>query len=304
MRWHGPLLLIVLMGAVAAARAEDEPAGSAVVVDQEGRETQATGIRFTAGVHRLSWLADPEGKTEDAKKGPLAVEVREVNSTTFAKGVVTYVPISHLQSAAYDYNKQAVTLGVKGLKEPLTGTLKFKGINTLSFTGAVAGKTTTFSAGVPGKSGVREVAFAGARPIPEPKATGTTWSIQIFQPKSDPKDPALVVRNLKLLYQLPGGVERVEESIPVRRGMALPLNGTLKQLDMAATDLNTNLAAAEAVTTAGPDPVTVIIPLTREFDKRTGTVVGFVGEVDAGWKLFPLHTVKTMTLTGVKKKVE
>ena len=40
----------------------------------------------------------------------------------------------------------------------------------------------------------------------------------------------------------------------------------------------------------------------RSEDKKAGTLVGFLGEVDAGWKLFPLHTIKVITPS--KRKIE
>jgi hypothetical protein len=286
-------------------RADDPlPEGSAVVIDGDGKEVKLTGVKFTTGTRRLAWLADPNGATDDAKKGPLAVEVREVQSTTFTKGIVTLVQLAHVESAKYDYEKQVVNLSVKGLKEPLTGTLQYKGLNVLGFAGSVDGKVAAFSGGVMGKSAakaVKAVTFSGAKPLPEPKLTGTTWAIQIVQPKSN--DPTLTVRNLKVLYQFPGGVEHLEDGIPVRKGALLSLNGMVKRLEIVATDTNTNMAAAEVETTTGPERV-IVVPLTQEVDKKTGTLIGFVGEVEAGWKLFPLHTIKIMTLTEIKKKVE
>ena len=147
----------------------------------------------------------------------MALEVREMHSTNFVqgKGVATYVALSHVESVKYDYEKKVADINVKGLKEPLKGTLQYQGINVLGFTGSVDGKATTFSAGVPGKSKVKELIFSGAAALPEPKKTGTAWAIQIVQPLE--KDPTLTVRNLKVLYQYSGGVEKLETSIPVRK---------------------------------------------------------------------------------------
>jgi hypothetical protein len=307
MRCGRRFLILVLTAGLAGAfaRADDPlPAGSAVVVDVEGKEVTLTRVNFITGIRRLAWLADPNGTTEDAKKGPLAVEVRETHSTTFTKGVVTLVQVSHLEAVKYDYEKKIVNLSVKGLKESLTGTLEYKGLNVLGFDGSVDGKVTLFGGGVFGKSTIKAVktaTFSGAKALPEPKLTGTTWAIQIVQPAA--KDPTLTVRNLKVLYQFPGGVERVEDGIPVRKGALLPLNGTVKRLEILATDTNTNMTAAEVETTTGPERI-IIVPLTQELEKKTGTLIGFVGEVDAGWKLFPLHTIKVITLTDVKKKVD
>jgi hypothetical protein len=297
------MMLILMAGFVGTAALADDPSpdGSVTVTSVEGKETKVTGLKFATGTHRLAWLADPNGSTEDAKKGPLALEVREPQSTTFTKGVVTYVQFSHLESIKYDYDNKVVNLSVKGLKEPLKGTLQFKGFNSLTFSGTADDKNATFSAGVLGKSTVKAVTFSGAKALPEAKKTGTTWAIQISQPAE--KDPTLTVRNLKVLYHYTGGLEKLEDGIPVRKGALLPLNGTVKRFEILATDPNTNMAAAEVETTSAPERV-IIVPLIQELDKKIGTLIGFVGEVDAGWKLFPLHTIKVITLTDVKRKVE
>ncbi|HEV3384878.1 MAG TPA: hypothetical protein VG097_08675 [Gemmata sp.] len=302
-RNNGGVMLLLAAGLFGITAQADEPAleASVTVLNTDGKESQVTELKFTTGTHRLAWLANPDGKTEDDRKGPLALEVREIQSTTYTKGVVTYVPISHIESVKYDYDNKVINLSVKGLKGPLKGTLQYKGLNALNFSGKVDDKATTFSAGVIGKSTVKAVTFSGAKALPEAKKTGTTWAIQISQPAE--KDPTLTVRNLKVLYHYSAGVEKLEDSIPVRKGALLPLNGTVKRFEILATDPNTNIAAAEVDTATSTERI-VAIPLIQELDKKTGTLIGFIGEVDVGWKLFPLHTIKVITLTDVKKKVE
>src|ERR1700722_1664731 len=138
------LAMITALVAATAQADDPTPDDTATVLSVGGKETKVTGVKFTAGTHRLAWLADPNGKTEDARRGPMALEVREVQSTTFTKGVITYVPIAHLESVKYDYESKAVNLSVKGIKEPLKGTLQFKGLNALTFSGSVDDKSTTF----------------------------------------------------------------------------------------------------------------------------------------------------------------
>jgi hypothetical protein len=297
------VMLIFFTGLAGTSAVADDPTTDETVsiLNTDGKEIKATGLKFTTGSHRLVWLADPNGTSEDARKGPLALEVREMQSTTFTKGVVTYVAFSHLESIKYDYENKVVNLNVKGLKEPLRGTLQYKGLNSLSFSGSVDDKTASFSAGVPGKSAVKALTFPSAKTLPEPKKTGTAWAIQIVHPAE--KDPTLTVRNLRVLYHYAGGIEKLEDGIPVRKGALLPLNGTVKRFEILATDPNTNIAAAEVDTTTAAERL-IAIPLTQELDKKPGTLIGFIGEVDAGWKMFPLHTIKVITLTDVKRKVE
>jgi hypothetical protein len=153
-----------------------------------------------------------------------------------------------------------------------------------------------FAGGVT-KSGIKSVTFPGAKPLPERKPGGLVWSVKVDQPKAG--NPTLTVRDLKALYALPGGVEQLADSLPVRKGDPLRLDDSLKRLEVLAVDANTHMAAAEVQTADGPER-TVVIPLTREQDKKTGTLVGLLGEVDAGWKLFPLHTIKTLSPADAK----
>jgi hypothetical protein len=261
----------------------------ATVTDAEGKEVKVTGLKLTVGTRRLNWLADPNGTTDDAKKGPLALEVREPHSTTYAKGVVTLVPVAAVESIKYDYDKQVASYTVKGLAEPLAGTLQFKGINVLGFGGTVDGKMTTFSGGAFTKGNIKAVAFADAKPLPARKA-GLPWLVQIDQPKA--MNPTLKASNFKFLYQFPGGVEELRDAGTVRKGEPLKLDDSVKAYTSLAVDVNAGMVAAEVQ--VGDAEKVVLIPLRVEQDGKTGTLVGLLGEVDAGWKLFPLETIKSM----------
>ncbi len=302
-------ILAGLSGALTPA-ADDPPGksgGEVIVSVLDGTEHTLTGVTFSVGTRRLGWLADPKGETADAKLGPVAVALREPNSTTYAKGVLTLIPVKHLESAKYDYEKDIVSLAVKGVKDPLIGSLEYTGINVLGIAGKAEGKAATFTAGVRGKTAVKVVAFPAPSPVqPVPKeAVGKGWSVKLVQSKKAaakmPEPPVLIVRNLKALVQSTGGGEQLIDGIPVRKGQPVPFDMNLKRFEMLATDLDTSIAAAEIELGAGPEKV-IAIPLTTEQDKKVSTLVGFLGEVDAGYKLFPLHTVKA--ITPYEKKVD
>lgn len=288
--------VVVVAGLTGAfAPADDPPAkagpGEVVLTDLDGKEHKLTGVKLTTGTRRLAWLGD-------AKSAPVAIELREPNSTTYAKGVLTLVPATSLESVKYDYEKQLATLTVKGLKDPLTGTLEYAKINTIGISGTDDGKVASFVAGAPGKSAVKTVTFAGTVPVP-PVAKGAAekgWSVKIVAGKKAagaPEPPAHLVRNMKVLVQYTGGTEQLIDGVPVRKGAPIPFDANLKRFEMLANDENTNVAAAEVEIGTGPEKV-IAIPLVTEQDKKTGTVVGFLGEVDAGYKLFPLHTVRAI----------
>ncbi len=285
MRRTWAVVTAVLVGCL--ARAADTPT-EATVTDVEGKEVKVTGLKFGVGTHRLTWLADANGATEDAKKGPLALEVREPHSTTYAKGIITYVPVGSVEGIKYDYDKRVASISVKGVMEPLAGTLEYKGINVLGFSGTVGEKAAVFSGGGFTKDHIKAVAFPGAKPVA--KRAATPWLVQIDQPKAE--NPTLKAANFKFLYVLPGGVEVLADAATVRKGDPLKLDDTVTAFTPVAVDQNTHMAAIEVQ--LGNIEKIVIIPQQVEMGGKMATLVGLVGEVEAGWKLFPMHTIKGM----------
>ena len=287
------LLPAVLVGGFLLAQPVESDPTVAFLVHSSGKELKLAGVRFTQGVRRLGWLADPKGKTDDDRRGPLALELREPDSTTYQKGVVTLVPTDSVVAIHYEYDKQEMSVAVKGLKQPLKGTLQYRGINVFGLEGKAGEVLGRFTGGT-AKDGFRSVTFPDAKPLATRPTEGLTWSIQIDQVKAG--HPILVVKSLRALYAFPGGVETITDNLPTHRNVmaSVRLDSSLKRLEIVAVDPNRHMAVAELTTDDGTQEKLVAIPLTREHDGRTGAVVGLIGEVDAGWKLFPLHTIKAI----------
>ncbi len=274
-------VLVLVVAAFAAGQPPKDAGPAATVTDAAGKEVALTGVRFTSGVRRLGWLGGP-------KDAPLAMELREHDSTTFQKGVTTLIPLTTVEAVRYDYPKLTLTVAVKGLPAPLDGSLQFKGINTCALEGSAGGVTGNFAGGA--KDGFRAVVFPGAAPLPA-RPAGAAWAVKVEQPKA--MNPTLAVRNLKVLYAA-GATEWLADDLPLRKGSPLKLDAAaVKKLELLAVDANTQTAAAELTPADGPERL-VAFPLTRERDGKTGQLVGLLGEVDAGWRLFPLHTVRTI----------
>lgn len=278
------LVACVAFACAASALVRAAEPTAATVTDAEGKELKVTGLKFGIGARRLAFLA------EGTDKGPLALEVREPLSTTYAKGVVTFVPLSTVEGVKYDYEKQLASIAVKGLKEPVAGTLQFKGINVLTFDAVADGKNAKYSGGAFTKGNIKAVAFAGAEPLSERKP-GAPWAVQIDQPKA--MDPTLKVSGVKFLYQGAGGTEWLSDTAPVRKGDVFKLDDTVTSFVPVAVDPNTLMAAVEVRTGDGPERI-VVLNLSAEKDGKKGTLIGLLGESEAGWKLFPLHTIKVM----------
>jgi hypothetical protein len=303
--WCGLIVLISTSVNGFGGGADEPGPDSVVVTDVDGKEHTLSAVKFSAGTRRLSWLGDSEGATEDAKKGPLALEVRESTSAMpLAQGIITLVPIASVESIRYDFDKEQVTIGVEGLSQPLTGALFYPRVNVIGISGTSTTKTASFTGGVRGKPSVKSITFAGVKPLARSRS-GTSWNIRIIKTKKDEPvvvdNPTLAARNLKVLVSTAGGGERLLDALPIRKGEPIAFDAKLKRFELLANDLNTGIAAAEIETADGAERV-IAIPLTLGKDKKASSIVGLVGEVDAGWKLFPLHTIKVITPS--KRKIE
>jgi hypothetical protein len=295
--WWGVIFVATASFASGWPAAEEPADGEAIVTDADGKAHKLAGVRFGSGTKRLTWLADPQGTSEDANKGPVAMEFREPHSTTLVKGVITLVPVGTIESLVFDHAKQEVTLSVKGLQQHLVGILGYQKVNVLGITGMSDGQNVSFVGGTSGKSAVKTMSFGGAHAPPKAKIL-STWNVQIAQPKAN--DPVVIVHNLKVLTAHSGGVEKLADAIPVRKGEPIPFDGKLKRFEVVAHDQITDVVAAEVE--VGGAERTIVIPHILDQAGKPGTVVGFLGEVDAGWKLFPLHTIKVITPS--KRKIE
>lgn len=282
----GGVLMVALFSIAAAA---GEPPTMATVVDADNNQRQVRELKFGIGTRRLTWLADPAGETDDARHGPLALEVREPHSTTYTKGIVTYVPLASVESIHYDYDKKAATIAVKGREAPLIGTLEYKGLNVLGFSGQVDGTPQTFSGGAFTKGNIRSVAFPQPVPVPARKSLAA-WHIQIDQPKA--MNPTLTVGEVQFVYQQSNGSEFRTDAVAIYKSDPLRFDAQLVSYTTLAVDPASRIVTAE-VQVGDQERVIVLLPTTQK-DGQTATLVGLVAEVDVGWKLFPLHTIKSM----------
>lgn len=290
-----PTLLVVA--------AQDQPVGpvEAVVVDMEGKETALHQLSWSGNVRRLAWLADPQAADEDSRLGPLALEIREPNSTTLTQGVLTLVPVRHIAAIEFDYERLFVTYRIQGLQQTLTGTLQFRGINTFTLSGRTAsGERRSFVGGQRGGkvSTIRRATFPQSQAVNRPRE-GSQWNVQILQPSAN--DPVVPVRQLRPLFAFPAGRERLLASLPLRKAEPLLFGTQLLRFELLTHDPNTRFAAAE-VTLIGQGERLIVIPLTLPEEGQTGQLLGLLGEIDAGWKLFPLHTVRV--ITPAKRKID
>lgn len=253
--------------------------------------------RFTAGTRQLSWLAaDDKAATTKAKgpAGPEYLEFREEQSTSYKDGIVTYIPVASLVSLEYDHDKRTSRIAVKQAGETeltLIGSTRFVGINKFSLEGTALAKadvsvegTLQFQDGLM-KTPVRGFVHHAAKPLEAPSGRAALIVAQ------DKEKSSHMVRNLMPLYKVGAGQKRAAVLMFQKIGQIdiAKLSG-LRQLPPPSKKLNFS-HEYEATLLGGDKQTLTLLDSTQLEGGQKATLIGLVGRVAAGYKLFPPHTI-------------
>lgn len=290
-------------------------AGTLIIVDAKGKEMKIKGWQIVAGTKRMSWLApaepedkNPKDKDDSAEppatrkpaapRGPEALIFRDENSTVWADGVQTLIPLENIRSIEFDNEAETATVKVAGAKAEddasLTGTTKFRATNKLTIEaevdkGDLGVAAVKFQGGV--KNGIKGVRFPAPKALEAPKGRIATLTIQQDKAKKSTEK----VYDLKPLYLTSAG----EKASPI-----LMFKKTIK-LDVAKI---TKLVPAEGdekewtVTLKDGADETLTLLEDGELDGKPVRLRGFLARTNAGWKIFPILTVTEIQFEDAKDK--
>ncbi|GIW79682.1 MAG: hypothetical protein KatS3mg105_1489 [Gemmatales bacterium] len=294
------VLTIGLVGCLSGVLAQEKRPGL-LIVDGKGKEHAVQSWKFTAGVREMSWLAPPAKakpatpKDGEAKRpvprptGPLAFEFREENSTNFVNGIVTLIPLAHLEELAFDDENQTVTAKVAGPAdaEPivLKGSTKYRGINKVAIEveiprGDMGIASVTFRGGVP--NGIQRVKLLSAKPAAPVKPPAITL-VAADENKSVHK-----VSDLKVLYRDSDGRWQLSSTLMFKKTLKVDL-GKIKSLKISREQAD----RCEVIFADGEE-LSLTLLKTVTLDDQRLLLEGLLATVPAGYKLFPLHTVTTV----------
>jgi hypothetical protein len=287
-----------------AACAADEPArpaegGALVVVDAAGKEHRLKAWKFLVGTRRLGWLAPASAGKEPA--GPEALVFREENSTAYREGILTLVPLDRLRALEYDPEKEAVTARVAAGKgngdTELKGLTKYQGVNKLALEGEEE----------KGELGVAEVRFQGgvakgvrAVRLPAPKAgPPPAEGRPAVVTTAEPQPSAHKVADLQPLYRVEGGHERLSPLLMFKKTLKLDV-GKVHKLTAGGDQID---SPWQVVLKDGSDQSLTLLR-TPALDGKEAQLVGLLGRVPAGYKLFPLHAVAEVVFDATEPEAK
>jgi len=287
----------VLLWPIVFLFADDAPKPSnteAVIIDGSGKEVHLKKWHISTGSQKLAWL-------EKDGMAPEALAFRETNSTLFKDGVVTLIPLDRLESLTYDVEKQTVSAKVASLEQPLDGSIRYKEINQITIEAEVdkgdAGIAELKFKGGQLKGGIRGVKFPGAKSGPAPAGEKVFITIADAKQKSTPQ----ALYQLQALYKLGKEGQKLASFLMFKKTFKLEL----AQIQSMKVHDNPETKEVECEVVLKDGTTQTLTPLTSTtIDGKPATLEGLIGEVPAGFRLFPLHTVGDLSREEPKNEKE
>jgi hypothetical protein len=308
MRKLSTLLLTLAAGSLTlAALADDEapkPAepGTLVIIDAGSKEQKVKSWKFTGGVRQLGWLASAareddndkakKGRPKAAPKGPEALVLYEELKTVYIPGVQTLVPLDRIRSIALESEKETMTVRVAtGAKTEadasLVGTTRYKRVNTITVEADVDKGDEGIASLTFQSSGPR--AFKGIRfPAPKVQAEKAGRAAVVIANHGKEKRTHKV-SDLVPLYASRGR-ETTSPLLLFRKTLRIDVAKIRK---IVASTEDSNDTVWQVVRKDGDDSTLTLLE-SGLINGQQARLVGLVGKVPAGYKLFPVLAINTI----------
>jgi hypothetical protein len=296
------LLFILMLALPASAGDKDKktpdketPKGDylLVVPPAGGKEVKLVDYRFTVGTRRLALNGD-------TKNGSVYFDFREEKSTTYKNGIFTLIPLTSLKKIDYDREKKTVTVTAikdNGEEAKLVGTTKFATSNKITIEaeavlGDLGNATVKFNGGI--DTGLQSVAFPAPKPAPKVKGTP---ALLIADDKEKTKHTAFDIQPLYLV----DGQYRVVPYLMFKKTVKIDMD-KLAGFRFVPSEDKKKASNDYEVTLKDGAKHTLSILASVEADKKKMTLIGMIGRVDVGYKLFSLDAINEYRAEEAKKE--
>ncbi len=279
-------LILFLLLAPPLAFAGDRKAEPLTILNAAGKQEKLRTWKFTVGTRPLSWLDTP---------GPECLQFRDEHSTGYQDGILTLIPLANLKAIDYDADKKTVAvtaLAASGKEETLLGTTKYTGINRLALVGEadlgdLGAAEVKLQGGVP--MGLRGLRFPAPRPAPEMKGRPATIVAE------DKEKTAHPVTGLTALYSI-GTTYRTLPVLMFKKTVKIDFDKLAGLRHLPPADKKQTTLDFEVTLAEGARHNLALLRKVELDGSQPAQLVGLVGQVPVGYKLFPPHTIAELRL--------
>jgi hypothetical protein len=301
-------LLFFVAASVAVFAADDKPKkeklDTLTILDVAEKEQKLKTWKFTEGVRRLTWLASEKEKKEAPKgkgatpAGPEALIVRAEMDIKYLEGVLTLIPLERVASMDFDAERESVTVEVGAGEEAMKvrGSTKYKRINKYTIEaevdkGDLGVAEVKYLGGLP-RVGIRAVYFPAPKAAPPP-AKGRP--AMVVSSEGENKKTTHPVVDLQPLYRLPDGGEKLLPTLMFKKTLKLDV-GKIKKMVQA----NEEGGWQVSLKAGGDETLTLLEAIP--FEGKSARLLGLVGRVPVGYKLFPVSALAEITFDAEEKR--
>jgi hypothetical protein len=284
----------------ADGKAETKDKEHILVVPPVGdKEVKLIDYRFTAGTKRLA-LTEASVKPK-TPAGPEYFEFRDDKSTTYKNGIFTYIPLASLRKIAYDREKKTVSvvaLNDAGEDVTLNGSTNFANRNRLTIEAeaiidGLGAASIKYNGGIE-KGGLQSVAF------PSPKASEKVKGSPSVITADDKEKSKHTAYDVQPVY-LVDGEYRIVPYIMFKKTVKVDMH-KLAGFRFIPSEDKKKLSTDYEVTLRDGAKHTLSILTAVENDKKKMTLVGLIGRVPVGYKLFSVDAIFEYRAEDAKKE--
>jgi hypothetical protein len=284
------------------------------VIDVAGKEVKLRGWTFTEGTRRLGWLAGPDEKEEAPKEkpkgkgkkparvavGPEALVIRDAAKFNFAEGVLALVPLTQIRTVTFDAENRTMTIkaavSAKADEDvELSGTTLYKMLNKVTLEadvdkGVLGVASVTYQGGL-ARGGIRGLRFSPAAPEAMKPGRGA-----VVETADKTLKRTFKVSDLMPLYRLADGREVLSSTLLFKKTLRLDVS----KVAAIAVSGEDSEETVWNVTPKDGEAGTLTLLTAGTIEEQSAVLVGLVGRVPYGYRLFPVRRVVSITFDAAE----
>jgi len=255
------------------------------------KEVQLVDWRFVQGTRHFSLGEDQIDPKTKKPSAPEYLEFREEKSTTYKNGIFTLIPLTSIRKITYDRDKKTVAVAVAVATDAeedvvVNGLTKFKDTNKLSIEAeaileGLGAATVSFHGGV--DKGLQSVKFPSPKPVE--KAKGTP-GVVTADDKEKSKHTAFDVQPLYLT----DGAYRTAPYLMFKKTVKVDMD-KIASLRFVPSESKKQSSEYEVTLKDGAKHTLSLLTTVETDAKKSMKLVGLIGRVPVGYKLFSLDAI-------------